>query len=170
MTVRQMVQTALMMAMVLSLTPLAMADEAEEKGNIDLDRSVYKEICFSCHGMKGDGKGPSWRNTTPRPQVFANPRFMSRVTDRYIYEVVKYGKLAVLKIEVPDSPLEAVAVPAFGDVLEDDQIKQLIELEHALLRGQEPSDAEIKAIFDEACAPCHGTGGQGNGDRAYKTG
>lgn len=139
---------------------------AKQKGDLALGESVYKEICFSCHGLKGDGKGPSWLNTTPRPQVFANPAYMSRFTDRYMYEVVKYGKLGVLKGEVPDSPLEAVAMPSFGDVLEDDQIRKLIELEHALLNGQEPPDPEIKAIFDEACAVCHGKGGRGDGDRA----
>ena len=169
MTVRQVLRRVMMIGIVIGWTSLSMASAAEQKGNIDLGRSVYKEICFSCHGMKGDGKGPSWLNTTPRPQVFANPDYMSRFTDRYIYEVVKYGKIPVLKNEVPNSPLEAVAMPAFGDVLEDDQIKKLIELEHALLKGQAPPDAEIKAIFDEACGPCHGKGGQGNGDRAYKT-
>lgn len=153
----------------LCISPGSEAGESDQKGDLEAGKSVYMEICFSCHGMNGDGKGPSWLNTTPRPQVFANPDYMSRFTDRYIYEVVKYGKIAVLKGEVPDSPLEAVAMPSFGDVLEDDQIRKLIELEHALLRGQEPPDPEIKAIFDEACAVCHGTGGRGNGERAVKT-
>jgi mono/diheme cytochrome c family protein len=60
-------------------------------------------------------------------------------------------------------------MPSFGDVLEDDQIRKLIELEHALLEGREPPDAEIKAIFDEACAVCHGKGGRGDGDRVIST-
>ncbi len=115
--------------------------------------------------MTGDGKGPSWLNTTPRPQVFANTAYMSRFTDRYMYEVVKYGKMAVLNGEVENSPLEAEPMPAFGDVLEDEQIRGLIALEHALLAGKPPPDAKIKAIFDEDCAPCHGTGGRGNGER-----
>ncbi|MGQ4808675.1 hypothetical protein NKDENANG_02063 [Candidatus Entotheonellaceae bacterium PAL068K] len=101
----------------MSLAPEVMAGEAAQKGDLQLGKSVYKEICFSCHGLTGDGKGPSWLNTLPRPQVLANPEYMSRFTDRYLYEVVKYGKLAVLKGEAPDSPLEAVAMPAFGDVL-----------------------------------------------------
>ena len=101
--------------------------------------------------------------------VFDNPAFMSRLTERYIYEVIKYGKLAVLKKEIPDSPLEAVAMPAFGDVLEDEEIRKLIELEHAILKGEPPPDSDIKAMFDEACGPCHGLGGQGNGDRAIRT-
>lgn len=168
MTVRQMLCAVTLLALTFGYTPLLMADEAEKKGDYELGKSLYKEICFACHGMTGDGKGPSWLNTTPRPQVFANPEYMSRFTDRYLYEVVMHGKIAVLKGEVADSPLEAVAMPSFGDVLEDEQIRGLIELEHALLRGEEPPDPEIKAIFDEACAVCHGVGGQGNGDRAIR--
>ena len=153
----------------LPFTPLLMAGESEQKGDLVVGKRVYKEICFSCHGLKGDGKGPSWFSTTPRPQVFANPDYLSRFIDRYMFEVVKYGKLAVLKRAVPNSPLEAVAMPSFGDVLEDGQIRKLIELEHALLSGEAPPDPGIKAIFDEACAVCHGKGGQGNGDRAVST-
>lgn len=169
MTVRQVVSALVVAAMLVSFMARAMAGEAEEKGELALGKSVYNEICFACHGMTGDGKGPSWLNTVPRPQVFANPVYMSRFTDRYLYEVVKYGKLAVLKGEVPNSPLEAVAMPSFGDVLEDEQIRKLIELEHALLNGQAPPDPAIKAIFAEACAVCHGQGGRGDGDRAVKT-
>ncbi len=83
-----------------------------------------------------------------------------------MYEVVKYGKMAVLKEQVPNSPLEAAAMPSFGDVLEDEQIRGLIALEHALLAGKPPPDPEIKAIFDEACSQCHGIDGNGKGERA----
>lgn len=166
MTVRRVVSPMITLALLCGIAVVSEAGESQQKGDLAVGKNVYMEICFSCHGMTGDGKGPSWLNTTPRPQVFANPAYMSRFSDRYLYEVVKYGKLAVMKGEVPNSPLEAVAMPSFGDVLEDDQIRKLIELEHALLNGQEPPDPEIKAIFDEACAACHGKGGRGDGERA----
>ena len=169
MTVSQVWRAIATIAVLVSFAPNVRAGDVEQQGDLQLGKSVYKEICFSCHGLRGDGKGPSWLNTTPRPQVLANPEYMSRFTKRYLFEVVKYGKIMVLKGEVPDSPLEAVPMPSFGDVLEDDQIRKLIELEHALLNGQAPPDPEIKAIFDEACAVCHGKGGQGNGDRAVQT-
>ncbi|MBI3002248.1 MAG: c-type cytochrome [candidate division NC10 bacterium] len=141
------------------------ASEAERLGNLALGEAVYREICFSCHGITGDGKGPSYTNTMPRPQVFSNPDYMSRMTERYMYEVVKYGKLAVLRREVPDSPLKATAMPSFEEVLEEDQIRRLINFERTFLSAG-PQDPEIREIFDAACATCHGEQGRGNGATA----
>lgn len=135
------------------------------KGDLVLGESVYQEICFSCHGLTGDGKGPSWLNTLPRPQVFVDTNYTSRLTDRYLFEVVKYGKLAVLRREVPGSPLKAVAMPSFEDVLEDSQIRDLIAFERSAERGVPQMSEETREIFVDACAVCHGTEGRGDGTR-----
>jgi mono/diheme cytochrome c family protein len=134
-------------------------------GDVKLGEDVYKEICFACHGLAGDGKGPSWLNTMPRPQVFTDRNYMSRLTDQYLFEVIKYGKLAVLQREVPGSSLQAVAMPAFGEVLEEAQIRELIAFERAFQRGA-PQSAETREIFRDACAVCHGERGRGDGTRA----
>ncbi len=134
-------------------------------GDLKLGESVYKEICFACHGATGDGHGPSWLSTMPRPQVFNDRHYMSRLTDEYLFEVVKYGKLAVLNREVPGSSLQAVAMPAFEDVLEDEQIRALIQFERAFRSGA-PQSAEVQEIFNDACAVCHGHEGRGDGTRA----
>lgn len=150
---------------VLILGVLTFSSEAEEdkKGDLVLGEAVYKEICFSCHGLEGDGKGPSWLNTKPRPQVFANPNYPGRLIDQYLFEVAKYGKLAVLKRETPLGE-KAVAMPSFGDVLEDDQIQALIKFERGFSNGG-PQDEEMREIFNDACVPCHGPGGRGDGPR-----
>jgi mono/diheme cytochrome c family protein len=135
------------------------------RGDLALGESVYKEICFACHGGTGDGKGPSWLNTMPRPQVFANASYMSRLTDQYLFEVVKYGKLAVLKREVKGSPLESLAMPSFGHLFEDAEIRQLIAFERAFRTGA-PQAPEIREIYQDSCVPCHGQGGRGDGPRA----
>lgn len=144
-------------------TPVA--DAAARKGDLATGESVYKEICFACHGLKGDGKGPSWFNTKPSPQVFINSVYMSRLTDEYMFNVVKYGKLAVLKREIPDKRFESLAMPSFGAVLEDGQIRELLKFERAFNQGGAQS-AEMREIFDAACAVCHGKGGRGDGERA----
>jgi len=139
--------------------------QATKRGDLAIGEKVYKEICFACHGLKGDGKGPSWFNTKPSPQVFNSGVYMSRLTDEYMFNVVKYGKLAVLKREIPNKKLESLAMPAFSQVLEDDQIRELIKFERAFSQGGAQS-AEMREIFDAACAVCHGKGGRGDGERA----
>lgn len=156
---------ALVVWTLLLLVGQGMAQEAAKKGDLRMGEQIYKEICFACHGLKGDGKGPGWVNTKPSPQVFINAVYMSRLTDRYMFNVVKYGKLAVLNRQIPDNTLESLAMPAFGAVLEDDQIRELMKFERAFSEGGTQS-AEMREIFDAACAVCHGKGGRGDGERA----
>ncbi len=82
--------------------PQSVTAQSATRGDLKVGEGVYKEICFACHGLKGDGKGPGWFNTKPSPQVFINSVYMSRLTDEYIFNVVKYGKLAVLKRQIPN--------------------------------------------------------------------
>jgi cytochrome c553 len=120
--------------------------ETVPRGDLALGESVYKEICFACHGATGDGKGPSWLNTMPRPQVFTDTNYMSRLTDQYLFEVIKYGKLAVLKREIKDSRLEALAMPSFGHLFEDAQVRELIAFERAFrrpVRRRDPGRAAV---------------------------
>ncbi len=146
---------------------------AEIKGDYAMGKDVYEEICFSCHGEKGDGKGPSYRNTMPYPQVFANSNYMKRLTPQYIFDVVKYGKLAVIKGEKQTGKYEVLPMPGFEDSLEDEEIRGLMAYEKSLLTGQwkapkgsEFTREEMKEYFDGACAECHGPKGKGNGPKA----
>lgn len=65
-------------------------------------------------------------NTKPSPQVFINPVYLSRLTDEYLFNVAKYGKLAVLKREIPNKKLESLAMQPFGQVLSDKEIWSVI--------------------------------------------
>jgi len=144
---------------------LVFGQTAAKQGDLNIGKQVYHEICFACHGVKGDGKGPSWFNTKPSPQVFINAVYMSRLTDEYMFNVVKYGKLAVLNRQIPNKKFESLAMPAFGQVLEDNQIRELIKFERAFSQGGAQS-AKMREIFNDACAVCHGKSGRGDGERA----
>ncbi|MBI3328645.1 MAG: c-type cytochrome [Nitrospinae bacterium] len=135
--------------------------QALSKGDPKLGESVYKEICFSCHGEAGDGKGPSWLNSMPRPQVFTDSNYMARLTDQYMFEVVKYGKLSVLKREHPSQVL-SVPMPGFETALTDSQVKALISFERAFTSGL-PQAPETRSLFEQHCAVCHGQDGRGTG-------
>jgi mono/diheme cytochrome c family protein len=131
------------------------------KGDLKQGESVYKEICFSCHGEAGDGKGPSWLNSMPRPQVFIDRHYMARLTDQYMFEVVKYGKLSVLK-KAHASEVVSLPMPGFEAVLTDDQIRALIGFERAFTSGASQAST-TRAMFEQHCAICHGRDGRGDG-------
>lgn len=151
----------------LALGLVGAAPPAAPTGDVKLGEAVYKEICFACHGPTGDGKGPSWLNTMPRPQVFRNPNYMGRLADQYLFEVVKYGKLAVLRRE-PPTTVESLAMPAFEDVLEEDQVRALVRFVRSFLDGS-AQPAEARELYKDACETCHGPGGRGDGPRAIST-
>lgn len=153
-----------------AITLLALASSGltqnTQKGDLALGESVYKEICFACHGEKGDGKGPSWLNTMPRSQVFIDANYMLRLTDQYLFDVVKYGKLAVIKRERKEgSAFQPLAMPSFGHLFDDAEIRELIAFEQAFRTGA-PQSPKWREIFDDACVTCHGKEGRGDGPRA----
>ncbi len=128
---------------------------------------VYREVCAACHGATGDGRGPSASGLMPRPQVFANGRHMMRLTDEYLFAVVKYGKMAVLKGQSPRPGVEATAMPAFEEVFSDAQIRELVAYVRAFRSGV-PQPAVLRATFVEYCVICHGAEGRGDGKLASK--
>ena len=136
-------------------------------GDYWLGKKIYGEICFSCHGVKGDGKGPISRTARPRPQVFISP-YMKRMTDDYMFAVVKFGKMNVLKNRTKGHKVNngvPTAMPAFSEALEEEQIRKLIRWVRGFTSGKPPRDDESEEMFADACAQCHGKNGRGNGTR-----
>ncbi len=137
-----------------SAAPPADAASGSKKGDYWLGKEIYEEICFSCHGMKGNGKGPSFRSSRPRPQVFTSS-YMKRMTDDYIFSIAKFGKINVLLEKTKGFKLKgakATAMPAFGEVLEDEQIRKLIKWERGFTTGKQVKDEESAEIFKDACS------------------
>jgi mono/diheme cytochrome c family protein len=135
--------------------------------DLDQGQRVYATNCAVCHGPAGDGKGPAWLATIPRPQVFSDMNYMSRLTDQYLFEIVKYGKRAVIKQEVKGSTLNVMPMPSFGDELTDAEIRDLLMFQRTL-RGSGTGSTRTRALFQENCVPCHGPDGRGNGRTASK--
>lgn len=142
---------------------------ARPTGAADLDQGqrVYATSCALCHGAAGDGKGPAWLGGIPRPQVFADMNYMSRLTDQYLFEVIKYGKRAVITQQVKGSTLNVLPMPSFADEITDAEIRDLLIFQRTL-RGSGAGSARTRALFQENCVPCHGPGGRGNGRMASK--
>jgi mono/diheme cytochrome c family protein len=94
---------------------------------------VYRRHCMHCHGVTGDGRGPTgpWVNPTPRDYRQGLFKFMStdvRVSDRKprredIHRTLEHG-------------IEGTSMPSFGLLLEDEKEQLISYVIHLSLRGE----------------------------------
>ncbi len=99
-------------------------------GDLNVGKMKYQSYCFSCHGSSGKGDGPAALNLTPKPRDLSNGSFMETLSDPYIVNVIKGGGTAVNK-----SPL----MPAWGNVLSDKEIRDVIAYLRSLARKKRES-------------------------------
>lgn len=72
----------------------ALAADFELKGDAAKGETHYKSLCVACHGEKGDGNGPAGAALTPKPTNFTDAANADRLTDEWIYKMVKNGGAA----------------------------------------------------------------------------
>ncbi|MEK6712557.1 MAG: c-type cytochrome [Nitrospinota bacterium] len=150
------------------LLPPAGAAAAGLPGDYWEGKRLYGEVCFSCHGHRGDGRGPNWKSTLPRPQAFTSPS-MRRMADDYLFAVTKFGKLRVLKEQMGGFRLRGAkpsAMPGFADSVGDAEIRALLRWVRGFASGKPPDDPESRELYEAACAECHGKAGKGDGPAA----
>jgi mono/diheme cytochrome c family protein len=80
-------------------------------------REAYVLYCAACHGEEGRGDGPAAAGLASRPTNFTDGRLMNRVPDDFLANVIVSGAAA-----------EGLAptMPAFGRLLSDTQVRQLV--------------------------------------------
>ena len=81
--------------------------------DVDAGKTAYTTSCASCHGEKGDGKGPVGAALTPAPADFTT---LDR-TDEVLTKAIKEGGPAVGK-----SPMMA----PFGGAMSDEDIANVV--------------------------------------------
>ena len=74
-------------------------------------RELFANTCARCHGVDGAGGMPLWE-AGPSPQNFHDHTFQNSRTDEQLKQIIKNGK--------------GTGMPAFGPLLNDDQIAQLV--------------------------------------------
>jgi mono/diheme cytochrome c family protein len=84
------------------------------KGDAVAGGRFYMANCATCHGAKGDGKGPRAYFINPKPRVFIDPAFASGFNRPAIYAATSVGRVGT-------------EMPAWSKVLSDQQIANVTE-------------------------------------------
>ena len=84
------------------------------KGNVEKGKAFYMNNCFTCHGVKGDGKGPRASFNIPRPRNFTSEASRMVLNRERIFNSITHGRVGTV-------------MPAWGKVLNDQQIANVAE-------------------------------------------
>lgn len=100
------------------------------KGNAAKGATFYNANCATCHGLKGDGKGPRAYFINPKPRNFQDPSFQSRFNRPAVYAATSMGRLGT-------------EMPAWSKVLSKQEIADVAEyvFQKFMLPGQKTSKA-----------------------------
>jgi mono/diheme cytochrome c family protein len=141
----------------------------DARPELPLGRRVFLQHCQVCHGPEGHGNGPAAPSMSPRPRDFTLGEFKYKSTpadapptDADLMRTVRDG-------------LRASAMPYFGDLLSEDELRAVVGYVRSLGPGAEAaasipvpprtvsdaaSVARGKALFEKGCADCHGADGR----------
>jgi len=87
---------------------------------------IYVALCAECHGA--DGRG-SWRATLflIRPGDLTERLRTGRESDQYLADIIRHG----------GAPIGRPGMPAFGEALKDEDIRELVTYLRGLARARE---------------------------------
>ena len=93
----------------------------EKKG-----KELYvKTKCAACHGKLGKGDGPAGKALKPPPKSFANSKYMSKRTDKQLFDAIKNGAPAGAKSKM---------MMSFKKKLKDSQIGAIVAYVRSMSR------------------------------------
>ncbi len=78
----------------------------------------YKNFCWQCHGMTGDGMGLNVQDMSVQPRDHTSKKAMGGRSDADLFKVIKEGGLAIDK---------SVLMPPWADSMSDDEIHDLVK-------------------------------------------
>ncbi len=115
--------------------------------------SVFKTWCAQCHGSGAAG-AKGYPNLQDDAWLWGG-------TIEDIHYSIKHG---IRNEEDPDARYSQM--PAFGEILEAEQIDQVVNYVMSMSPSYEPRDASMVAageqVYLDNCAVCHGDGGEGD--------
>jgi cytochrome c oxidase cbb3-type subunit 2 len=141
-------------------------------------KTAFDRYCISCHGVKGDGRGPTADWVDPKPRVLTSGIFKFRSTpsgalptDDDLYRTITNGlHTTFMPRWAPITPLERHDLVQYVKSLsprfkEEEQGKPIVippapPMTHQLA-------VQGKQVWDKMqCAACHGETGKGDGASA----
>ena len=84
------------------------------RGDAQQGRRFFENNCFTCHGKKGDGKGPRSGFINPKPRNFLSIESRIRLNRPALFTAVRDG-------------VRGSVMPSWGKVLSDQQIADVAE-------------------------------------------
>jgi len=73
------------------------AAEPKAADPITAGKQIFTTICTPCHGPEGKGDGPASVSLDPKPRNLTEPGYMAGLADRYLFELISRGGVAVGK-------------------------------------------------------------------------
>jgi mono/diheme cytochrome c family protein len=136
------------------------AQPASPQSAIPPGKVLYESRCAVCHGVNGRADTPVGRLLKPPPRNFADPVEMARVTVDRTYQAIKEGR-------------PGTAMAAWGQILSETEIGDLIDYIHALAPPRAPTrtaeqlSIEVgRRIYMRECSFCHGAEGRADTEAA----
>ena len=83
-------------------------------GDAEWGKKFYKDQCATCHGEKGDGKGPRSSFIYPKPRNFLHPSSQNKFNRPHLFDVIAKG-------------VRGSEMPAWDKVLNNQEIANLAE-------------------------------------------
>ena len=102
---------------------------APGNGDAQAGKRIFSQHCVVCHGVTGKGDGPGAAGLNPKPANFSDPERHRGMTLEM--------RLSVVTLGGPSEKLSP-AMPAFGEVLTAQQIKDVLAYVQSFAPKQPP--------------------------------
>jgi len=107
-------------------------------GDTDKGRQFYSANCFTCHGLKGDGKGPRSKFIHPSPRNFIAAQSRQTLNRPALFKAITAGK-------------PGTVMPSWGKVLSDQEIANVAEyVFQTFIRASDVTDPEQQSDATKA--------------------
>ena len=95
-----------MVVMFLGATPLLA--QSFEGNDYEKGKTLYRNKCRFCHGIRGDGKGPASEPLLGHPVDFTNSKFWQEDVEKKIEDTIKKGKEMMAAFDLEPGEIKAI--------------------------------------------------------------